>query len=128
MRRVFLIIMCLLPLSLLAKDGSELVTKNYDDLFATFAGLIAVSNFMTEALKKTIATDNKLVVQVFSWLGGILGAFVGWALDLGMFVGYMPQDWYKILIIGILASLASNGVYDTGVLNWLSSKVPRGRK
>lgn len=87
-----------------------------DFSFGSFAILVAVIPFVVEAIKRLLRLKNSKVIQVFSWITGLgVTAFI-WAFDIG-FVSGLP--WYQMLIVGLLASLASNGAYDIGIYTYI---------
>lgn len=108
------LVMLFAPVVLLASDGSDPV--GLSNIFASFLALVAAIPLVTELIKKVIKTDNKLANQIISWGCGFTLTFLGWYLHLGFLDGLL---WYYALIIGLFASLASNGVYDTQFYSWL---------
>ena len=61
-------------------------------------------------------TMQGLATQIVSWCVGIVAAMLLWWLDAG-FVA--DATWYIALCYGFGASLVSNGVADTGFVQWL---------
>lgn len=85
--------------------------------FATFAGVVGVTAVVTEFIKKLFKVEpSEWVQRIISWVIGIgLGMFA-WGFNLGMFEGL---DWWQALLWGFGAGLASNGVFDSGLIEWL---------
>lgn len=92
-------------------------TVDYAANFATFAGVVGVTTVVTEFIKKLFKTEpSEWVQRIISWVIGIgLGMFA-WGFHLGMFEGL---DWWQALLWGFGAGLASNGFWDTGLVEWL---------
>lgn len=92
-------------------------TVDYAANFATFAGVVGVTTVVTEFIKKLFKTEpSEWVQRIISWVIGIgLGMFA-WGFHLGMFEGL---DWWQALLWGFGAGLASNGFWDTGLIEWL---------
>ena len=92
-------------------------TVDYAANFATFAGVVGVTAVVTEFIKKLFKVEpSEWVQRIISWVIGIgLGMFA-WGFNLGMFEGL---DWWQALLWGFGAGLASNGVFDSGLIEWL---------
>ena len=89
--------------------GSEL----FGSYFASFATLVGAVPFVTEFLRGLFKLTGGIGLQIISWLTGVALSFAGWGLGLGMFAG---MNWWHVLVIGVGASLAANGVFDTGLI------------
>lgn len=98
---------------LFAADGSAV---DPESLFASFAALVAAIPLIVEAVKSLFKPDSKAVTQIISWVTGVAVTMFGWWLNLGFLDGLL---WWNALAIGFFASLAANGVYDTGFYEWL---------
>ena len=85
--------------------------------FTTSAGLITLIDTLTEFLKVKLKISNSYI-QYVSWGIGILLAVIGQLFGLGMFV---TMAWIPTIIVGFAAALASNGVFDTGIVDWIMS-------
>lgn len=94
-----------------ASDGAQV-----DSVFLSFAALVAGIPFIVEGVKSFLKPKNRLFIQILSWLTGIAVTMFGWWLSLGFLDGLL---WWNALIVGAFASLAANGVYDTGIYEWL---------
>lgn len=117
-------IMLLTSVTLFAQevvDTTQIQVTDFTAFFATFAALVAAIPVVTEFLKnilgKTSETPNA-IVQVLSWVVGILLAMFGWWFKLGFLQGI---EWYYALLYGFGASLAANGVADTKIIQWIFS-------
>lgn len=98
---------------------------DYGSVFATFASLVAAIPFVTEALKGLLRITSPVVSQIVSWLVGVLLAMFAWWLGLGFLDGAV---WWVALIYGLAASLAANGVFDTGLIEWLVGLIIKRKK
>lgn len=95
------------------------VGTDYEAYFATFVGIVSVTSIITEFIKKLFKVEPTAWVQrIISWLIGIILGMFAWGFHLGMFNGL---DWWQALLWGLGAGLASNGLFDTGLIEWLFS-------
>jgi len=85
--------------------------------FTTTAGLITLIDTVTEFLKAKLKISNSYI-QYVSWGVGILLAVLGQLFGLGMFE---TMTWIPTIVAGFAAALASNGVFDTGLVDWIIS-------
>jgi len=113
--------------ALLAQGAEMLATPiaqeapfNIVDAFQTFGSLVLAIPIIVEFLKKYLTqtggqfTDReKWVVKIASWITGLILAFGGWLLGLGFLAGLA---WYYVLMYGVGASLAANGVASTKLI------------
>lgn len=98
---------------------------DYGSVFATFASLVAAIPFVTEALKGLLHITSPVARQIISWLVGVALAMFAWWLGLGFLDGSL---WWVALIYGLAASLAANGVFDTGLIEWLVGLIIKREK
>jgi len=91
-----------------------------DSLFASFVALVAGIPLVVEAIKGLVKPDSKTIIQIISWITGIAVTMFGWWLNLGFLEGLL---WWNALVIGFFASLAANGIYDTGFYEWLLKQI-----
>lgn len=112
MKKLFMLFMLLIiAIPTFASDGSQI-----ESVFLSFAALVAVIPLIVESVKSFLKPKNKLFIQIISWLTGIAVTMLGWWFSLGFLDGLL---WWNALIVGAFASLAANGVYDTGVYEWV---------
>lgn len=112
---------CLLFLPVLCVAGeveSSPVFKlqNIEDIFISFAALVAVIPIITEFLKKIIFIPSyapRWVIIALSWITGLTVTMIGWLLQFGFLEGIL---WYHALLWGFAASLAANGIADTKLI------------
>ena len=102
-----------ITIPLMAADGEAF---SPDTLFSSFVALVAGIPLVVEAIKGLFKPDSKTVIQIISWITGVAVTMFGWWLNLGFLEGLI---WWNALAIGFFASLAANGVYDTGFYEWL---------
>lgn len=111
-KRIVLFAFFLLPFTALLAQGGE-VEVDVTSFFNTFASLVAGVILVTEALKRALDTYKHtpdILIQIMSWLVGILLTMFGWLMNLGFLSSML---WYQALLYGFGASLAANGVADT---------------
>lgn len=121
----FLLLMCALLFmgtSVVLAQSEEPEAPAYENIFLTFSALTTGVVFIIEAIKKVAPSMSGFVTQIVSWLTGIVICFFGWFFGLG-FLNGLP--WYIVLAYGIGISLASNGIADTGLIQWLISLFTR---
>ena len=82
---------------------------DYSAMITTFAGFVGGVVLLTEGIKALFPKMQGLATQ-------IVAAMLLWWLDAG-FVA--DATWYIALCYGFGASLVSNGVADTGFVQWL---------
>jgi hypothetical protein len=88
---------------------------NYSEIFTETGAFIAAILFLTEWIKSTFNVSGNYS-QYLSWAIGIILAAVGNVFNLGMFAEF---DWTVTLVMGFLAALSSNGLFDTGFVDWI---------
>lgn len=89
---------------------------NYDNMIATFAGFTGCVVLLTEGIKAIFPKMQGLATQIVSWLVGLVATMLLWWLDAGFVEGV---TWYIALLYGFGASLVSNGIADTGLVQWI---------
>ena len=80
---------------------------DYSAMITTFAGFVGGVVLLTEGIKALFPKMQGLATQIVSWCVGIVAAMLLWWLDAGFVAD------------GFGASLVSNGVADTGFVQWL---------
>ena len=112
------------PVVTFAQDtGAETPTEvvnplDFTLIFGTFAALAAAIPFFVQAIKRLIPNASSLVIQIVSWFTGIAITMFGWLFNLGFLA---DLTWYIALLYGLGASLAANGVFDTGIITQIIS-------
>lgn len=91
-----------------------------ETLFASFAGLVAGLPILIEVVKGVVKPTTKLITWITSFVTGIIVSMAGWFFNLGFFLNI---DWWQALSIGILATLAANGLFDSGFYTWVLQKI-----
>ena len=110
---VALISMLLLPVTLLAAQVTEgIVEFSLEGSFVTFTAIVAAIPFLVEGVKTLFKPQNKTVIQMLSWLVGVAFVMFGWWLGLGFLATLL---WWQALVVGLFASMAANGLWDTGL-------------
>lgn len=103
-----------------AEDGT-LISEGVQISFGSFSAFVLSIPVVMEAIKSTgIFTPHipKIVIQIVSWVLGLIMAAIAWKLELGIFAGITIQ---KALLYGFGGSLMSNGVANTKVVKLLFS-------
>ncbi len=103
---------------------------NIMTLFATVAGFAAGAVAVTQALKawlqELIGKDLKSWVKwVLSFITAIGLSMAGWGLKIGCFAG---MQWYIALCTGVFTALASEGLYDSVLVQWIIDLIGNSRK
>lgn len=111
-------LLCFVPLLLLsmpvfAADSNP----DFSQYFETFGAFILIVPVVFELVKRLLGNAPAIIIQISSWIIGIVLAFIAWVLNLGFFAEIV--EWWKILLLGLGASLAANGVFDTGLITWI---------
>lgn len=118
-RLLIIMILTLLSFPLMAQEVDASGTS--EGVFTTFATLIGIIPLVVESFKKLFKINSKTnnkIVQIFSWVIGIVICMVVWLLGLGIFA---TMTWWEAFLWGIATSLASNGVADTRIIKGLFS-------
>lgn len=119
-RFVFILsVMLMACVSLFAQDAITLVdvaAPDYSSNFTTFAALVAIVPFVVEAFKKLLPNASHGVQVAISWVVGIVVTMFGWLFGLGFL---SDITWYSALLYGFGVSLAANGIFDSGVIEWV---------
>ena len=118
MKRIFLIMCTALMLASLSVPAMAQDTAEPPPVtagFETFVALVAFIPLLTELLKKALPKASSRVNQIISWATGLVVTCAGWLFGLGFLAG---MEWYIMLLYGLGASLAANGVFDTGLITW----------
>ena len=93
--------------------------------FVTFAALVALIPFAMQLFKKLIPDAVGWFTQICSWLVGIILTMFGWYFNLGFLA---DMTWWLALLYGFGASLAANGIFDIGLIEWILQLVGLQRK
>lgn len=86
------------------------VPEEVTGMFETFTALVVGIPFVVEFVKRVVNPSPGFWTQFVSWVTGIVITVVGGIFNLGFLAGLL---WWQWLIVGFLASLAANGVFDT---------------
>jgi hypothetical protein len=108
---IALVLACFVPV--MAQEA-EVIPPIYEEVFVSFLALVAGIPLVTEFFKRLLNASG-LAAQIISWVTGVLLALFGFFLNLGIFA---PMEIWQALVTGLAASLAANGVFDTGVVEW----------
>lgn len=90
---------------------------DYSGFFVSITSLLVVIPIVTEFIKTNLGVTG-LGTQILSWVIGLILAGVGYAFNLGMFA---EMSILETVLTGAGISLVSNGVADTGIVEWLLS-------
>lgn len=117
---VLAIISVLTSLNLFAQGDS--FPTDFQSGFATFTSFILVIPLVVEFIKRLLPKNSSsLVIQVVSWVTGVILAMAAWLLNLGFFAELVL--WWEALAVGVGASFVANGVFDTGLITWILNTV-----
>jgi hypothetical protein len=107
------------PVEVATPDVIVPEAKTIDGIFETFLALVAFIPIAVQFLRKLILPNSTGIgVQIFSWAIGIVITLSGWLLHLGFLNGL---SFWLALLYGIGASLAANGIFDTGLITAIFS-------
>ena len=105
---------------------------NIIELFTTVAGFAAGAVAVTQAIKAWLQKVTKKELKswmkwTISFVVAIALSMAGWGFHIGCFDGIA---WYIALGTGILTALASEGLYDSTLVQWIISlfggvKIPK---
>lgn len=82
-------------------------------VFGSLSSILGAVLFITEFIKKHVKVEGG-IYQLFSWLISITLCFIGWLLNIGIFIGI--EEWYSVLACGIGIGLAANGIFDIKIV------------
>lgn len=82
------------------------------DPFVSFLALSAAIPLIAELVIKLFKPPAGIWTQFVSIVVGIGVTMFGWWFSLGFLSGML---WWHALIVGLCASLAANGIWDTGL-------------
>jgi len=116
MKRMFYVLMMIFVVSLPAFAAETATTTDFGSIFGSLSALVAAIPIVVELVKKLLPKLPSWVTQLLSWLIGIAITIFGWWMHLG-FLNGLP--WYLALAYGFGASLAANGIADTGLVQWI---------
>lgn len=117
---VLTIISLFTSLNLFAQGDSSPI--DFQASFATLTVFIAVIPVVVEFIKKIIPKNSpSLIIQIVSWITGVVLAMLAWILNLGFFAELAV--WWEALAVGVGASLVANGVFDTGLITWILNMI-----
>jgi hypothetical protein len=117
MKYLVTFLMMFLPAIAIAQE-TDTGEIDYNQVFITFAALSAAVPFVVEGIKKLIpAIDkSKIATIIVSWVIPILVTMFGWVFDLGFLA---ERTWWQALLYGLGAGLVSNGLFSTGLIEWI---------
>jgi hypothetical protein len=96
------------------------VPEEVTGMFETFAALVVGIPFVVEIVKRVFSPPEGLWTQIVSWGTGIFVTIVGGLFELGFLADLIYWQW---ILVGFLASLAANGVFDTQFPIWVLKKL-----
>lgn len=118
MKYLVTFLMMFLPVIAIAQETDTGGEIDYNQVFITFAALSAAVPFVVEGIKKLIpAIDkSKIAIIIVSWVIPILVTMFGWVFELGFLA---ERAWWQALLYGLGAGLVSNGLFSTGLIEWI---------
>lgn len=116
MKKIIFLMICMLLFSVSLFAQGATVISDAANAFATFASLVAIIPFVAEAIKKVFKAISPLAIQFISWGAGLSVTLFGWAFGLGFLADLI---WWQAILYGFGASLAANGVFDTGIIEYI---------
>jgi len=115
------IVLLLIPVTLFAQTTEPGSGFDIMSLFTSFAGfgtgVLIITGLITTYLLKKLSTVGK---SITSWIIAVIVGFIGWYLQLGIFLGI---EWYNVFIIVASFAAGSNVIYNVewvrNMLIWL---------
>lgn len=114
-RLMFVIMLMFTALPVFCQVVDPAPVTDYMQYFLSLGGFVLLINLATEFLRNLLNL-KKFWLQFTSWLIGFGLALLAWVLNLGMFAGL---EYWGMLALGFAGSLCANGVFDTGVIEWI---------
>jgi hypothetical protein len=102
MKKILLFLLMLFPIMLMASGGDPIQID-----FTSIASVTLLTLAIVEFLK--VIPFVLKYPQYIAWLIAIGLSYIGWALQLGMYVNLL---WYEVLYYGVGIGLVSNGIFD----------------
>ena len=96
------------------------VPEEVTGMFETFAALVVGIPFVVEIVKRVFSPPAGFWTQLISWATGVVVTIIGGLFELGFLAGLI---WWQWILVGFLASLAANGVFDTQFPIWVLKKL-----
>ena len=95
-------------------SSPEETTHSFMEYVFTFTIFLAVVPFVVELIKKIVKPTKGGINLLISWLTGVVIAILCFVFDIGVFKDF---TLFQAVVTGFGASLATNGVYDSGFVN-----------
>jgi len=109
--------------NVIASETPVLHLSAIEGIFSTFIALVAFIPIAVQYLRSRFMPNySGIWIQVFSWVVGLIITLIGWILNLGFLDGL--SVWLALLY-GVGACLASNGIFDTGIISALFKLVDK---
>lgn len=96
------------------------VPEEVKGMFETFTALVVGIPFVVEMVKRMFSPPKGFWTQVVSWGTGVVVTIIGGLFELGFLAGLI---WWQWILVGFLASLAANGVFDTQFPIWVLKRL-----
>jgi hypothetical protein len=109
---ILLFVMLFASISIFSQDLAPADPVDWSNLYLTFATTLAAIPAIVELIKRItgwFVELSSLAVQIVSWGTGLIVVLTGWIFGWGWLDGL---TWYEMLAYAVIASLASNGVFD----------------
>lgn len=101
--------LCASPIVVLGADGSF---PDIGNPFISFVALVAAIPVIAEIVISLFKPPSGIWTQAVSWVVGLGLTLLGWWLNLGILADIL---WWQAILIALCASLAANGIWDTGL-------------
>lgn len=92
--------------------------NGWTSFLITTAVLILLIPFVCQFITRAIPAAG-LTKQILCWCAGIAITFILWLIPFGWLTTML---WPITIFYGWVVSLAGNGLYDTGLLDWMKPK------
>lgn len=117
MRKLFIFLLVCIAVTPAMAQTEPVESINWGDALQSFAALALALPLVVDFFKLKLKLQG-LTLQILSWGIGVIIGFIAWWLNIGIFAGLV---WWQVLAVGVGASLAANGVADTGIIRTILS-------
>lgn len=117
---VFMVLLLTLPFAAFCQTETVVPVTDYFGSIGAVSALV----IMFTALIATYIPVRKFLKQLISWLIALGVSFVGWKMELGIFVGLTPV---MVGVYGLLIGLVANGLADIAFVKTILNTIDKAK-